>query len=56
MYSSVFIVLLGIVSGARLAMNGWLLTAVILNSLIFSALGFLAAMMMEEPLRHEQFY
>ena len=28
-------------------MNGWLLTAVILNSLIFSALGFLAAMMME---------
>ena len=46
MYSGVFIVLLGIVSGARLAMNGWLLTAVILNSLIFSALGFLAAMMM----------
>ena len=47
MYSGVFIVLLGIVSGARLSMNGWLLTAVILNSLIFSALGFLAAMMME---------
>ena len=47
MYSGVFIVLLGIVSGVRLAMNGWLLTAVILNSLIFSALGFLAAMMME---------
>lgn len=47
MYSGVFIVLLGIASGARLVLNGWLLTAVVLNTLIFSALGFFAAMMIE---------
>lgn len=47
MYSGVFIVILGIVSGARLTFNGWLLLAVLLNSLIFSALGFFAAMMIE---------
>lgn len=47
MYSGIFIVLLGIVSGARLALNGWLLVAVLLNALIFSALGFFAAMIIE---------
>ncbi len=47
MYSGVFIVLLGFGAGARLVLNGWLLTAVLLNSLIFSAIGFLAAMMIE---------
>lgn len=47
MYSGIFILLLGLVSGVKLALNGWLLLAVIMNTLIFSALGFLAAMMIE---------
>lgn len=47
MYSGVFIVILGLVSGAGLKWSGWLLAAVALNALIFSALGFLAAMMIE---------
>ncbi|MBS6953951.1 MAG: ABC transporter permease [Enterocloster asparagiformis] len=47
MYAGVFIVLLGLVSGAGLVLNGWLFMAVALNALIFSALGFFAAMMME---------
>ena len=47
MYSGVFIVLLGLVSGVRMALNGWLLAAVALNTLIFSALGFVAAMIIE---------
>lgn len=46
-YSGLFIVLLGLVSGAGLVLNGWLLVAVVLNALIFSALGFLAAMIIE---------
>jgi len=44
MYSGVFILLLGLVSRAGLVYNGWLLAAVVLNAWIFSALGFLAAM------------
>ena len=47
MYSGVFILVLGLVSGAGLVLNGWLLTAVALNSLIFAALGFFAALMIE---------
>ena len=39
-----FILLLGLVSRAGLVYNGWLLAAVVLNAWIFSALGFLAAM------------
>lgn len=47
MYSGIFILILGAVSGARLNFNLWLLIAVALNSLIFSALGFFAAMIIE---------
>ena len=47
MYSGVFILVLGLVSGAGLVLNGWLLTAVALNSLIHTALGFFAALMIE---------
>lgn len=47
MYAGVFIILLGFVSGVRLVLNGWLLLAVVLNALIFSALGFLAAMLVQ---------
>ena len=44
LYSGIFILILGFVSGAGLSLNGWLLLAVTLNALIFSALGFFAAM------------
>lgn len=47
LYSGVFILILGVISGAGLTFHIWLLLAVILNSLIFSALGFFAAMMIE---------
>lgn len=47
LYSGLFILLLGAVSGTRLCLNGWLLAAVGLNCLIFSALGFFAAMIIE---------
>lgn len=47
LYAGIFIVILGLVSGAGLTFNGWLLAAVVLNSLIFSALGFFAAMVIE---------
>lgn len=47
MYSGLFIVILGLASGARLTLNGWLLMAVMVNSLIFAALGFFAAMIIE---------
>ena len=47
LYSGIFIVILGFVSGAGLSLNGWLLLAVTLNALIFSALGFFAAMIIE---------
>lgn len=47
LYAGVFIVLLGIVSGAGLVLNGWLFASVTLNCLIFSALGFFAAMRIE---------
>ncbi len=47
MYSGVFILILGAVSGARIAFNGWLPAAVVLNCLIFSAMGFFAAMIIE---------
>ena len=46
-YSGIFILILGFVSGAGLSLNGWLLLAVTLNALIFSALGFFAAMIIE---------
>ena len=47
LYSGIFILILGFVSGAGLSLNGWLLLAVTLNALIFSALGFFAAMIIE---------
>ena len=47
LYSGIFIFILGFVSGAGLSLNGWLLLAVTLNALIFSALGFFAAMIIE---------
>lgn len=47
LYSGIFILLLGILSGMKLVLNGWLLVAVIFNTLIFSAFGFLAAMIIE---------
>lgn len=47
LYAGVFIVLLGLIAGADPALNGWLLLAVSLNALIFSALGFFAAMRIE---------
>lgn len=47
MYAGIFIVLLGMVSGANLVLNGWLLAAVAMNALIFSAMGFFAAMIIE---------
>ena len=47
LYSGIFILILGVVSGAGLSLNGWLLLAVTLNALIFSALGFFAAMIIE---------
>lgn len=47
MYAGIFILVLGFASGVKLALNGWLLLAVIMNTLIFSALGFLAAMMIK---------
>ena len=47
LYSGIFILILGFVSGAWLSLNGWLLLAVTLNALIFSALGFFAAMIIE---------
>ncbi len=47
MYSGLFILILGLASGAGLALNGWLFAAVAVNALMFAALGFLAAMLME---------
>lgn len=47
LYSGIFILILGFVSGAGLSLNGWLLLAVTLNALIFSTLGFFAAMIIE---------
>ena len=47
LYSGIFILILGFVSGAGLSLNGWLLLAVTLNALIFSALGFFAAMIIQ---------
>ena len=47
LYSGIFILILGFVSGAGLSLNGWLLLAVTLNALIFSALGFFAALIIE---------
>ena len=47
LYSGIFILILGFVSGAGLSLNGWLLLALPLNALIFSALGFFAAMIIE---------
>lgn len=47
LYSGVFIIFLGVISGAKLTYNGWLLAAVVLNALIFSALGFFAAMLLK---------
>lgn len=47
LYSGIFILLLGILSGMKLVLSGWLLVAVIFNTLIFSAFGFLAAMIIE---------
>lgn len=47
MYAGVFIVILGILAGAGLVLNGWLLVAVTMNALIFSAMGFFAAMIIE---------
>ena len=47
LYSGILILILGFVSGAGLSLNGWLLLAVTLNALIFSALGFFAAMIIE---------
>ena len=47
LYSGIFILILGFVSRAGLSLNGWLLLAVTLNALIFSALGFFAAMIIE---------
>ena len=47
LYSGIFILILGFVSGAGLSLNGWLLLAVTLNALIFYALGFFAAMIIE---------
>lgn len=47
MYSGLFIIFLALISGAGLSWSGWLLAAVFLNTLIFAAIGFLAAMMME---------
>lgn len=47
LYSGVFIVLLGAVAGIHLQYNGWLLAAVVLNTMIFAALGFLAAMVIQ---------
>ena len=47
MYSGVFILILGFISGADLKFGFWLLTAVFVNCLIFSALGFFAAMVIQ---------
>lgn len=47
LYSGLFIVLLGWISGAGMVYNIWLFVAVLLNTLIFSALGFIAAMVIE---------
>lgn len=46
-YAGVFIVILGLLAGAGLVLNGWLLVAVAMNALIFSAMGFFAAMIIE---------
>lgn len=47
LYSGVFILLLGLAAGVNMTLNGWLFLAVLLNAVIFSALGFLAAMLIE---------
>lgn len=47
LYSGVFILILGAAAGIRLHYSGWLLAAVVLNTLIFAALGFLAAMVIQ---------
>jgi ABC-2 type transport system permease protein len=42
--SSVVIIVLGYLFGAQFAINGWFLTVLTLNCLLFSAFGFVAAM------------
>lgn len=47
MYAGLFVVLAGLVANAGLVLNLWLLFAVTLNAILFSSLGFLAAMLIE---------
>ncbi|WP_101875832.1 ABC transporter permease [Lachnoclostridium edouardi] len=47
LYAGLFILILGFLSGGGLAVNGWLFAVGAINGIIFAALGFLAAMLIE---------
>ena len=44
MYAGVFVIAIGLFAGAGIVLNGWLILAMLLNAVIFSSLGFFAAM------------
>lgn len=46
-YAGLFVVIAGLVANSGIVINGWFVIAVTINSLLFSALGFLAAMLIE---------
>ncbi|KDR96497.1 ABC-2 type transporter [Peptoclostridium litorale DSM 5388] len=46
-YSGIFVIIMGMISGVDFPISGWLILVIFLNSIIFAELGFFAAMVID---------